>query len=108
MHILTTYQKNFLQKIQEAGEVGVPLESLDKTSSVTKALSFLNVRKLIKRQENNYMITVLGIDLLDKLSRPAETIVQPRTHCYMHERYVPEKNTYYRNEGNRHIASRGL
>jgi hypothetical protein len=108
MYILTVYQNNFLKKIQDAGDVGVSLESLDKTSSVTKALSFLSARKLVKRRENNYMITVLGIDLLDKLSRPAETIVQPRTHCYMHERYVPEKNTYYRNEGNRHIASRGL
>ena len=58
-----------------------------------------------------YLITQKGLTAIKKndIHSPSkEDVVAPRTFVYVGETYIPEKNVYYRNTGNKHSPSRGF
>ena len=104
---ITPYQKAMLDRIKKS-ESGFFVASPDKSSPFTRTLNSLLAWHLIFQDGSCFFISQAGERELEKLNEPASNIVPPRTHNYMNEKYTPEKNVYYRNEGNKHITSRGF
>ena len=84
------------------------LESLLASQHIDRSINGAVYEYFIVKKGEDYLKQEDDAKIAKEKASAAKSIALPRTFTYLNEVYVPPKDTSCRNQGNKHIPSRGL